>query len=423
MLRSLITLLLLLILGPLTYTPTINAQDSDSDGLITFEDGNDEELLTTQVGGLRFSTSTSANWRYGDIRTGRYNAPYPANCPVYGGPCAYAVSDDFFVWLGGTAGIGRVDVISGTMSLFSAGFSTGEILTIEAYNANDELVAEAEIAPNLRTGQLTVGVLQAPAMSYILFRGNGNRWLMDDLRIALVGDPRRKDPDPLPVYHPAQLTITQRALANGIVRQGSMLDIAMAVTNRGKGMATNATISMPFDSERFILRDASFSQTGLWVSKITSDTIQIQTGPIGGGGDIVTATLHLMVRDNAVAGGSISEQLRLTWRDRAGGGISLSNRLEVSVGTLAPGSVVQMSVQQNSGEILFSNSLFAPNEPIALWYHLPTGEAVALGRIVAGVDGDLNYRFSTDGLEPGRYIFVAYGLWTELHAQGVFVTP
>jgi hypothetical protein len=418
--------LLLALLLPLWGSPSAAAQQ-DTDGLITFEDGNDAEVLRTQVAGLRFSTSTGGSWRYGDVRTGNYNAPYPEACPITGGPCAYAVSEYLFVWLNGGAGLGRVDVISGTMQLFSAGFSTGEPLRLTAYNANDQRVAEGAVAPNLRTGQLDRVTLQAPDIAYVLIQGVENRWLMDDLIVQLPtgesGGPQPGNPPPQRRNDPAQITVLQRASSPALIAAGSEITLTLTISNRGRGMATNATITMPIDSSRVVVREARFSQAGMWVSDLRDEALTIQSGPLGGKGDVVTATVWLSVRADAPEGGALSERLRFRWRDQQGGGAGQSNRLVLAVGQPAPPAVGNLSVRQVAGAVGVAGDLFLPGEPAALWYHQPDGQAVEIGRVIADVDGQIASQFSTAGLPTGSYTIVAQGLWSALSAQRAFVLP
>jgi hypothetical protein len=61
-----------------------------------------------------------------------------------------------------------------------------------------------------------------------------------------------------------------------------------------------------------------------------------------------------------------------------------------------------------------------PNEPVALWYNTPSGDAVAIGRVWADDDGAIVASLNTASLPKGTYSMVAYGVWSKLTAVGEF---
>src|SRR4051812_28099987 len=71
--------------------------------MLRFEQGADGAMET--IPGVQLTTDTGRPWIYGDVRTHKYNAPYPASCldrpaglshPV----CDYTVGGNVFIWTG-----------------------------------------------------------------------------------------------------------------------------------------------------------------------------------------------------------------------------------------------------------------------------------------------------------------------------------
>jgi hypothetical protein len=68
----------------------------------------------------------------------------------------------------------------------------------------------------------------------------------------------------------------------------------------------------------------------------------------------------------------------------------------------------------------FSSRLFAPREPVSLWYHTPDGRNVPVALNRADADGRVTINFATTDLAAGNYNMVAYGHWTKFTATGRF---
>ena len=95
-----------------------------------------------------FTTTAGQDWLYADWRTGNYNGPYPDG--------AYISNGNFCAWLGPNQGDGRIDFTEGTASFISLLTSTSSGLTIDAYDSNDNLLANSGWAgDNLNTGNMT----------------------------------------------------------------------------------------------------------------------------------------------------------------------------------------------------------------------------------------------------------------------------
>jgi len=237
-------------------------------------------------------------------------------------------------------------------------------------------------------------------------------------------------PAPLPKPKPkrALITVVQRPAPNIGSKPGGMVTYTVVATNRGKGDATNVRITIPFDATEVQLFDVNMSREGVWVSGILSDSLEIQTGPIGRNGDVVTATIRLRTLPNATDNVPLGERLSYTWSDKRSGG---SGRSNLPVLVVADDDEYEpiyqlkstnhlLSGSEGQATITFSTAIFAPHEPIAFWYNTPDGKAKEVGLVYADVDGRVRLDFPLKQLEAGWYSMVAHGLWTEFTAVGVF---
>ena len=163
-----------------------NICKNPTDGFIDFEEGTDEAVILSTIPGVKFTTTYGIDWRYGDIRTGKYNV-YP-----YGGQ-AYETNGNFFAWLGVTGDTGRIDFTEGTATYLSVLTSTYSGLTLEAYDTNGNLIATSGwAANNLWTRTFTRLTVEAPpgkTIAYVMVHDWGNYWLIDDLCTDAPGVP------------------------------------------------------------------------------------------------------------------------------------------------------------------------------------------------------------------------------------------
>lgn len=154
---------------------TSNNCRNTADGFMNFELGVEGAEIESTIPGLEFTTTSGLNWRYGDIRTGNYNV-YP-----YGGR-SYRTNDNFFAWLGVTGNKGRITFTGGTANYLSVLVSTFSGVTLDAFDANGNFLANSGWATsNINTGTLTRLTVDAEGMAYVEIHDTGNYWLMDDL--------------------------------------------------------------------------------------------------------------------------------------------------------------------------------------------------------------------------------------------------
>lgn len=283
----------------------------------------------------------------------------------------------------------------------------------------DREVASAVVRPNANTGRLTVARVEAPpdqGLAYIVIRGTQNRWIMDNLETDA----------PLPAEQQsaesAFVTVAQLPSPNLAAAPGSVVSYEIVATNRGRGLAKNVQITMPFDPAEVAVLDARFSRSGAWVSRLLTNTLQIDTGSLGGGGDVLTATVRLRVLDGLSADTSIADRLTFRWTDRVSGGGGESNLPVLIVGSETKGAATYPLVVEQvaqGGVLTVHSPLFIPDEPVALWYDAPAGRSVAAGVAIADGSGIVRASIPTAGLPAGHYQVVAFGQWSALTAAGV----
>jgi hypothetical protein len=149
-------------------------------GFVNFEDGTDGQVIRSTLPGLNFTTTLGYDWVYSDVRTGKYNGRSLTDPSVNYGQ--YVVNGYICAWLGPTMGEGRIDFVNGPASYLSVLTSTYSGLSIDAYDANKNLIATSGWANgNLGTYTFTRLTVEAPNMAYVIIHDAGNYWIIDDL--------------------------------------------------------------------------------------------------------------------------------------------------------------------------------------------------------------------------------------------------
>jgi len=381
---------------------------------LTFESISDGNVVGESLPGLRFSIDTGS-WRYGDVRTGSYDAPYPRG--------AFAVDGNGFAWTGQAPGDARISFTEGTATFFAAAFSTRDSLTVTGYDSEDQELASAVVRPNINTGRLTVARVEAPldrSLAYVVIRGTQNRWIMDNLETDAPMMAQRENAES------ALVTVVQRPSPNLTVTSDSVVSYDIVATNRGRGSARNVQITVPFDPSEVAVLDARFSRQSAWVSRLLTDTLQVDLGPLGAGGDTLTTTLRLRVLPNVVTGTPLGERLAVRWNDGAGGGTSQSNLPILVTGALTsglPSYPLEVGRVSSDNQLQLGTSIFIPNEPVALWYDSPDGRSVPLGMASVDASGTLQKVIAAGVMPRGRSQIVVSGLWSGLTAAGIVELP
>jgi hypothetical protein len=166
--------------------------------------------------------------------------------------------------------------------------------------------------------------------------------------------------------------VVLQAEPNTGARPGDIVTITIVATNRGKGGARNATITVPFDPALLKLLDVRLSRPAAWVSKLRPDSLIIQTGGLSADGDAVTAMLRFQVQPQVKDGTQLAARLTYTWRDDHQIGVGRSNLLSL-VAAAEPIQQPQYRLLFSTIDLrgdhapalgVFSSSIFAPFEPV-----------------------------------------------------------
>lgn len=397
---------------------------AENQGFLTFETGSDNAPI--DLPGVRFTIEDGEPWRYGDVRTRQYNAPYPSSCvdrpadiatPV----CEYAVNGNFFAWLGTVGANGAMEFTGGTASYVELDVSAGAPVQLVAYSPTDRPISAIVMRPNAGTDRNRRVRLDAPTgeqIAYITFEGSASLWLIDDLATDAPGVPDQRIPE---TRKPALVTVVQRLPATTTLSPGGIFTLELVITNRGAGPASATVLTLSLPSARVRVLNATFSRADAWVSRLQTDLLEIRTGALRPNGDTVKATLQFAVADSVNVGDDLGGVLSFTWSDDGSGGRSRSNTLVLPVGAQLPIPFAGLTASPADGTNLsFTSTIFAPGEPVAFWYNTPDGKAVELRTLRADANGQIAVILNAAGLPPGTYTLVAFGHWTEFTAVAPF---
>jgi hypothetical protein len=155
------------------------------------------------------------------------------------------------------------------------------------------------------------------------------------------------------------------------------------------------------------------------VSALRPEAIEMETGRLGSKGDVVTATVRLKLLPGVAANDALTQRLSYRWKDDRSGGAGRSNLPALTAARLFTLAVDPAIGPADSARVVRS-AIFAPEEPVSLWYNTPDGNAVPISQVKADPDGVLRAEFRTAGLPAGAYSLVAYGSWTEFTVVGGF---
>lgn len=226
------------------------------------------------------------------------------------------------------------------------------------------------------------------------------------------------------VARPAFITVIQRPNPNTTIRRNGILSYTIIATNRGKGFSKDTTIRVPFDSAALQVVDAQFSRADAWVSSLEDGVVEIRTGPLLADGDVVSGTLRFRVL-NVPNGTNLGARLSFRWDDAFEGDEGTSNQTATTVGSSDSNQTyypLDLNVARAAAGVprRFSSDIFAPDEPVTLWYNSPSAQGIGINPVRADENGNLNVAFATDDLAPGTYSFVAYGEYTKFTAVQTF---
>lgn len=136
-----------------------------------FEDGIDHQPVVTSIEGLEF-VNTSTYWIYGDWRTGSWNGPYPDG--------TYYSEGNFFAILEGSGTMGTIQFTDTLADWVQVGYCSHEIITMFAYDENDNLLDSVDSIVNTSTGQLDYLRIDAEGIAYVTMVASQNYWMIDN---------------------------------------------------------------------------------------------------------------------------------------------------------------------------------------------------------------------------------------------------
>jgi hypothetical protein len=166
------------IADPDSYTST-----NPKAGFIDFEDlAEGTNLSEGAINGVQFTTTGGYTWRVADFATGNYNGKYPNG--------AYTAKGTHVAWLGTEQGSGRIDFVNGKASEFSLLVTAGSPVSLEAYNAQDQLLATAgPSAINTSTGHMDELRITRDTrdIAYVIVHDQGNFFAVDAISTDAPG--------------------------------------------------------------------------------------------------------------------------------------------------------------------------------------------------------------------------------------------
>ena len=145
---------------------------------------DETNLSALSISGIHFTTTNGYTWLTSDTTTGNYNGKYPDGDYMLQGTSA--------IWLGVDQGSGRIDLTTGPASYFSVLTSNNTTVYLDAYDANNHLLASAgPAAANIDTGHMTeLKITRATAdIKYVIIHDTGNYWIADALCTNAPGVP------------------------------------------------------------------------------------------------------------------------------------------------------------------------------------------------------------------------------------------
>ena len=158
-------------------------------GFIDFEEGVDGQPIPNTIPGLEFVPTNNDNWIYGDWRTGKYNGPFPSGSMYSNG--------NFFAWMGGSQGFGRIIITGGCATYLQVGVSSRGILFGDGYDNLNNRIDTDSVGDNLDTGKLARLRVEAPSgkcLAYVILHNVTGEWLIDDLSTDAPSVPSSRPP-------------------------------------------------------------------------------------------------------------------------------------------------------------------------------------------------------------------------------------
>lgn len=97
----------------------------------------------------------------------------------------------------------------------------------------------------------------------------------------------------------AQISVAIRPSPNTAIARNSVITYDFEITNRGRASASNVSLKWPFNPEEVVIIDAVFDRPTAWVHSINKDYIEIWTGRMESGDNVIKGTIKFRVLNTA----------------------------------------------------------------------------------------------------------------------------
>lgn len=245
---------------------------------------------------------------------------------------------------------------------------------------------------------------------------------------VIVPTPPPPPPPPVdeaapPIVGPAARVIPIiRASPNLTVAAGEIFTIEVELTNRGQGRAQSVQVAVAYNSEMIEILDSAPGIPEFYVSEVDeiSGIVTITAPPMARNAQ-VRNVLTMRVRSNAAIGSDLLGPASVGWNDSDGRREGLSNRPFVIVASESfNDEILSIPLFNSEAGFLFGADIYAPFEPVGVWYNTPSGEAIGLGTFLADANGVIDLELIIGDDPPGSYSVVLRGLWLQQTLVGYY---
>jgi len=258
------------------------------------------------------------------------------------------------------------------------------------------------------------------------------------LAVGLAGTVKGQIVHPGDIDLPA-VTVVQRPTPNTTVSRGSLVTYDVEVrTNRSNGVG-NVFVQLHYNPGVAQLMGAEFIQLELntlkeskagdaWVSQRNDGigSLTFQTGRVSNDKAII-GKISFYVKMDAPDGASVMERLSFEWVDEHGNReLGLGNQPILTVGNTDvhqehyPITVEPMTAPTGSKRVFMTEPIYAPGEPVAIWYNHPNGVIIDVGAMAADYNGRVRFELDSWNMGNGTYSMVTQGNWTHFTSVSVF---
>ena len=214
---------------------------------------------------------------------------------------------------------------------------------------------------------------------------------------------------------------------------GNTLIYDISTVNYGSDIAFYTNVTIPLDPAKLQVTTTELSGAASWLPTNTPNLIELRTERLYPN---ERATLRLTLT-KLTADAALTNPLAFKWNDVT------NNHGSTNTPQLYQ-ATYPLAAATSGATTSFATTLFAPDEPVTLWYNTPDGTAVPIevihnGEVVTAATGDddtkkakdyvtasdgaIQISFATGSLPAGNYLLVARGNWSSLTATSAFQVP